>query len=95
MDEVLLGSLLLTGCGRDSRPAGPTTLVDEEVSFVADGQRVPEDLHVADRKRLIERAFAPAADLSLFGLTNGELPLVAANSAAAMHDPLLKEVQLG
>lgn len=65
------------------------------VSFVADGQRVPEDLHVADRKRLIERAFAPAADLSLFGLTNGELPLVAANSAAAMHDPLLKEVQLG
>ncbi len=65
------------------------------VSFIADGQRVPEDLHVADRRRLIERAFAPAGDVSLFGLTNGELPLVAANSAAAMHDPLLQEVQLG
>ncbi len=65
------------------------------VSFIADGQRVPEDLHVADRKQLLERALAPNGDLRLFGLTNGELPLVAANSAAAMHDPLLQEVQLG
>ncbi len=65
------------------------------ISFVADGQRVPEDLHVADRKRLLERAFAPSGDLRLFGLTNGDLPLVAANSAAAMRDPLLREVQLG
>ncbi len=65
------------------------------VSFIADGQRVPEDLHVADGRQLLERAFAPSGDLRLFGLTNGELPLVAANSAAAMRDPLLQEVQLG
>ncbi len=65
------------------------------LSFVADGQRVPEDLHLADGKRLVERAFAPPREPRIFGLTNGELPLVAANSAAAMRDPLLQEVRLG
>ncbi len=65
------------------------------LSFVADGQRVPEDLHLADSKRLVERAFAPPREPRIFGLTNAELPLVAANSAAAMRDPLLQEVRLG
>lgn len=65
------------------------------LSFIADGQRVPEDLHLADRERLLERAFAPRADAQLFGLRDPDLPLVAANSAAAMRDPLLAEVQLG
>ena len=65
------------------------------LAFVADGQRVPEDLHLADRERLLERAFAPPPDAKVFGLTNDELPLVAANSAAAMHDPLLAEVRVG
>ncbi len=65
------------------------------LSFIADGQRVPEDLHLADRRQLLERAFAPHADAKVFGLTNHDLPLVAANSAEAMRDPLLSEVQLG
>lgn len=65
------------------------------LSFIADGQRVPEDLHLADRRQLLERAFLPHADANVFGLTNHELPLVAANSAQAMRDPLLSEVQLG
>lgn len=64
------------------------------VSFVADGQRVPEDLHLATASRLVERALAPAREPRLFGLTNGDLPLVAANSTAAMRDPLLQEVRL-
>ncbi len=65
------------------------------LSFVADGQRVPEDLHLADRHQLVERAFAPPREPRIFGLTNGELPLVAANSTAAMRDPLLQEVRVG
>ena len=65
------------------------------VAFVADGQRVPEDLHLAERERLLGRAFAPHGDANLFGLTNDELPLVAANSATAMRDPLLAEVRIG
>lgn len=65
------------------------------VSFIADGQRVPEDLHVADSRQLLERVFSPNVDLRLFGLTQAELPLVAANSTTAMRDPLLREVQLG
>ena len=65
------------------------------VSFVADGQRVPEDLHLAEIGPLVERAFAPPREPRIFGLTNGELPLVAANSTAAMRDPLLQEVRVG
>ncbi len=63
--------------------------------FVADGQRVPEDLHLADTRQLVERAFAPPREPRIFGVGNGELPLVAANSAAAMRDPLLQEVRVG
>ncbi len=65
------------------------------LSFIADGQRVPEDLHLANGRQLIERAFALPREPRIFGLTNGELPLVAANSAAAMRDPLLREVRVG
>ncbi len=65
------------------------------LAFIADGQRVPEDLHLADRQRLLDRAFAPQAEAKVFSLTNDELPLVAANSAAAMRDPLLAEVRFG
>ena len=64
------------------------------VSFIADGQRVPEDLHLAHRQQLIERVFVTPREPRIFGLTNGELPLVAANSAVAMRDPLLQEVRV-
>ncbi len=63
--------------------------------YIADGQRVPEDLHFAIRAPLIERAFAPPSQIGVFGLTDQELPLIAANTVAAMHDPLLREVSLG
>ena len=65
------------------------------LSYIADGQRVPEDLHFALRAPLIERAFAPPSQIGIFGLTDEELPLIAANTVSAMHDPLLREVSLG
>ena len=68
------------------------------VSFSTDGQRVPEDLHLADRAMLIAKALSEPADAKVSGVfayTNHELPLAAASSVAAMHDPRLRELQLG
>ncbi len=65
------------------------------VSFIADGQRVPEDLHLPDSAQLITRSLSTLSEPRVFGYTDRELPLMAANSAAAMHDPRLKELQLG
>ena len=44
--------------------------------FVANGQRVPEDLHVPNRQYLIHRALRAAAGGSVFGLEHEEFPLV-------------------
>ncbi len=44
--------------------------------FVANGQRVPEDLHVPNRQYLIHRALRAAAGGSVFGLEHEEYPLV-------------------
>jgi flagellar biosynthesis protein FlhF len=65
------------------------------LTYIADGQRVPEDLHPALRAPLLERVFQSPEPGPVFGLSERELPIVAANSAAAMHDPLLREVSLG
>jgi flagellar biosynthesis protein FlhF len=46
--------------------------------FVANGQRVPEDLHVPNRQYLIHRALRAAAAGSVFGLEHEEYPLVLA-----------------
>ncbi len=46
--------------------------------FVANGQRVPEDLHVPNRQYLIHRALRAAAGGSVFGLEHEEYPLVLA-----------------
>lgn len=46
--------------------------------FVANGQRVPEDLHVPNRQYLIHRALRAAAGGSAFGLEHEEYPLVLA-----------------
>ena len=44
--------------------------------FVANGQRVPEDLHVPNRQYLIHRALRAASGSSVFGLAQDEFPLV-------------------
>ncbi|MPZ42524.1 MAG: flagellar biosynthesis protein FlhF [Betaproteobacteria bacterium] len=46
--------------------------------FVANGQRVPEDLHTPNRQYLIHRALRAAAGGSVFGLEHEEYPLMLA-----------------
>jgi flagellar biosynthesis protein FlhF len=62
--------------------------------YVANGQRVPEDLHLANRQYLIDRAFKLKRETEPFTYQNAELPLVVANAAHAMNDPSLREVSL-
>ncbi|WP_395401646.1 flagellar biosynthesis protein FlhF [Pseudoduganella sp. UC29_106] len=56
--------------------------------YVSNGQRVPEDLHLADPAALIERAFSGAKSQ----LADADLPLLMANAG---HDASLREVHLG
>ena len=62
-----------------------------DLHYIADGQRVPEDLHVAQAAQLLERAIAPAApEASCFDIRDAEcaalmvgVPLDAARLPAA------------
>jgi flagellar biosynthesis protein FlhF len=45
------------------------------VHYVADGQRVPEDLHLPNAQKLLQRALRPEGD-SVFTLQESEVPLV-------------------
>ncbi len=51
--------------------------------FVANGQRVPEDLHVPNRQYLIHRALRAVSAGSVFGLASEEFPLVLSASREA------------
>ncbi|HTN67066.1 MAG TPA: flagellar biosynthesis protein FlhF [Burkholderiaceae bacterium] len=62
--------------------------------YVANGQRVPEDLHVANRHYLVDRAFKLKRETAPFLFQDAELPLVVANAARAMNDKSLREVSL-
>lgn len=61
--------------------------------YVANGQRVPEDLHVANKDYLIDRAFKLKRETTPFQYNDTELPLVVANAARNTGD--LREVTLG
>lgn len=63
--------------------------------YTANGQRVPEDLHVINREYLIDRAFKLKRETSPFRFQDDELPLVIANTVRAMKDKSLCEVKLG
>lgn len=63
--------------------------------YTANGQRVPEDLHVINREYLIDRAFKLKRETSPFQFQDDELPLVIANTVHAMKDKSLREVNLG
>ena len=63
--------------------------------YVANGQRVPEDLHVANQQYLIDRAFKLKRETAPFQFNEAEIPLVMANTARAMKDKSLREVILG
>jgi flagellar biosynthesis protein FlhF len=66
-----------------------------QLYYVANGQRVPEDLHLARPQYLIDRAFKLKRETAPFQLQDDELPLVVGNAAHAMHDRSLREVSLG
>jgi flagellar biosynthesis protein FlhF len=63
--------------------------------YVANGQRVPEDLHVANKEYLIDRAFKLKRETAPFQYQDAELPLVVANAARNMNDVSLREVSIG
>lgn len=63
--------------------------------YVANGQRVPEDLHVANQQYLVDRAFKLKRETTPFQLTDSELPLVMANTAKNMNDAALRGVNFG
>jgi flagellar biosynthesis protein FlhF len=63
--------------------------------YVANGQRVPEDLHVPNQHYLIDRAFKLKRETGPYQYTDDELPLVIASTAQAMNDKSLREVSLG
>lgn len=63
--------------------------------YVANGQRVPEDLHVANQQYLVDRAFKLKRETLPFQFQDAELPLVMANTARAMNDKSLRGVILG
>lgn len=62
--------------------------------YVANGQRVPEDLHVPNQHYLIDRAFKLKRETAPFQYQDDELPLII-GAAAAMNDKGLREVTLG
>ncbi|KQV54221.1 flagellar biosynthesis protein FlhF [Duganella sp. Root336D2] len=57
--------------------------------YASNGQRVPEDLHLADPAALVGRAFG-GQSAPKYG--DAELPLLV---AGAVHDPMLREVRFG
>ncbi|EGF32616.1 Flagellar biosynthesis protein FlhF [Oxalobacteraceae bacterium IMCC9480] len=63
--------------------------------YVANGQRVPEDLHVANKQYLVDRAFKLKRESKPFQFTDAELPLVMGGTTRASNDKSLREVHLG
>jgi flagellar biosynthesis protein FlhF len=63
--------------------------------YVSNGQRVPEDLHLADRNMLVDRAFRLKRDAAASQFSDAELPLLMANTSSARNDRSLREVSLG
>lgn len=51
------------------------------IYYVASGQRVPEDLHVANKLYLVDRAFKLKRETSAFKFQDDELPILMANAS--------------
>lgn len=63
--------------------------------YISNGQRVPEDLHLAERSYLIDRAFRTQKESAAFQYQDAELPLIMANSRTVNKDNSMREVHLG
>ncbi|MBR7798796.1 flagellar biosynthesis protein FlhF [Undibacterium fentianense] len=53
--------------------------------YVASGQRVPEDLHLASKQYLVDRAFKLKRETSAYKFQNEELPLIISNMQMNTH----------
>jgi flagellar biosynthesis protein FlhF len=62
--------------------------------YISNGQRVPEDLHLADRAMLVDRAFRNRRDAAA-QFQDADLPLMMAGAASAHNDRTLREVSFG
>lgn len=51
------------------------------LNYITNGQRVPEDLHLAKPSYLVDRAFRPPETHASFSLEEGEFPLVMAGAS--------------
>ncbi|OON60986.1 flagellar biosynthesis protein FlhF [Massilia sp. KIM] len=60
--------------------------------YISNGQRVPEDLHLADRAMLVDRAFRNRKE---GGVSEADLPLMMGNLGGMHNDRGLREVSLG
>jgi flagellar biosynthesis protein FlhF len=65
------------------------------LTYVSNGQRVPEDLHLAGKAGLIERAFELKREAATTQYAESELPLLMANTVGAQQAHSLREVSLG
>ncbi|MET3108474.1 flagellar biosynthesis protein FlhF [Oxalobacteraceae bacterium GrIS 2.11] len=61
--------------------------------YLANGQRVPEDLHVANKQYLVDHAFKFKRDQPAFEFHDDELPALMASTSS--HGRQLREVSLG
>ena len=66
-----------------------------QLQYIANGQRVPEDLHLARPNFLIDRAFKMKRESAPFQYQDDELPLVIGNTARMMNDQSLSGVSIG
>ena len=62
--------------------------------YISNGQRVPEDLHLADRAMLIDRAFRNKKDAAA-QFNDADLPLMMAGLGNLNNDRSLREVYVG
>jgi flagellar biosynthesis protein FlhF len=62
--------------------------------YISNGQRVPEDLHLADRAMLIDRAFRSKRDAAAQFL-DADLPLMMSGLGNLNNDRSLREVHVG
>jgi flagellar biosynthesis protein FlhF len=63
--------------------------------YISNGQRVPEDLHLADRAMLVDRAFRLTRDAAASQYTDDDLPQLMAHAGNASSDRSLRGVSLG
>jgi flagellar biosynthesis protein FlhF len=62
--------------------------------YISNGQRVPEDLHLADRAMLVDRAFRNKRDAAA-QFADADLPLMMAGLGNLNNDRSLREVYVG